>query len=122
MKIRILLIVLFTTLSISCVKDEEDSECFTQMIAYLENAEESYDSQIATIRDPDGTWHTIEQCLEQKALALSFLNLYEETEEEFNTDSYYSKCSEEEKNKINNVLERLIIEMEGDAYIYYDCE
>jgi hypothetical protein len=46
--------------SISCGKDEEDSECFTQMIAYLENAEQSYKSQIMAIRDPDGSWHTIE--------------------------------------------------------------
>jgi hypothetical protein len=60
--------------------------------------------------------------LEQKALALDFLNLYQEAEEEFNTDSYYSTCSDEEKKYINNVLERLIIEMEGDAYIYYNCE
>jgi hypothetical protein len=60
--------------------------------------------------------------LKQKELAQDFLDEYKESENEFNTDPYYSECSAEEKRNISNVLERLIIEMESDATMNYSCD
>jgi hypothetical protein len=124
MKTRFLLITLSViSLSIGCVEEEEeDSECYTQTMLVLETGEQSYKDQIARIRDPDGTWSTLEQCLKQKNLAQGFLDEYKEAENEFNTDPYYSECSAEELRNIRNVLERLIIEMESDVNMNYSCD
>jgi hypothetical protein len=49
MKARFLLITLsILSLSIGCI-EEEDSECYTQMMLYLETGEQSYKDQIARI-------------------------------------------------------------------------
>lgn len=121
MKTRFLsLSLIIISLSIGCV-EEEDSKCFTSQMELLKVTENAYKNQIARIRDPDGWWTTLEQCLEQKDLAQRFLDNYKEDQKKFNSDSFYSECSPEEKRIINNVFERLIIEMDGEININYSC-
>ncbi|MDO6807887.1 hypothetical protein Q4603_04685 [Zobellia galactanivorans] len=122
MKTRLLFPLLLIIINMGCIEDdgeEEQSECAKEWIEYLENMEESYDQQIAIIRNPDGTYYTLEQCEAQLRLANEFLALAEENEEDFNTDS---RCSDKEKFDINNIFERLILEYEADVAITYDCE
>jgi hypothetical protein len=92
------------------------------MLLYFEQGEKSYEEEIARIRNPDGSWSTHEQCLEQKELTLTYLDEYKEAEAEVNAQTDYESCTAEEKRDILNTLERLIIEMESDAYTWYSCD
>jgi hypothetical protein len=122
MKTRFLLILLsILLLSIGCVKEEEETECYRQNMLYLETMEEAYEQKIAAIRHPDGTWDTDWQCERQKNLALDFLEEYDQSHKDINNPDH-NTCTAEELRTLNNILERLIMETETDAYLTYSCD
>ncbi|CAZ94155.1 MULTISPECIES: hypothetical protein [Zobellia] len=125
MKTRLLFPLLLIILNMGCIEDDEKedevSNCAAAMMRYLEETEEAYYAEIAEVRNPDGTFYTLEQCQEQREIAQEYLVTYEEKEEEFN-GPYFSQCSDKEKFDINNIFERLILEMETDVVLTYDCD
>lgn len=122
MKTRFLLIILsILLLNIGCVKEEEETECYRQNMLYLETMENAYKQKIAAIRHPDGTWDTDWQCERQKNLALDFLEEYDQSHKDINNPDH-NTCTAEELGTINNILERLIMETETDAYLTYSCD
>lgn len=124
MKTKYLLIALCIISLLGCGLGEEieTTECYTSMTAWFENTEEVYAQKISFIRNPDGTWSTIEQCRKQHQVTLDFVEEYKEAELELNKTYYAENCTERELGSLKQTANRLILEMEGAADINYNCD
>jgi|GEM_PF-3247728 len=121
MKTKVLLLLALITLSISCgSEDDGPSQCYTAGLNEIQIAIDAYDSEIAAIRDPDGNWHTYEQCVEQHDVAA----LYLQTATTFyaNSDFASNGCSDDEVRELKSRMEAYISELQFDVDVTYDCE
>ena len=121
MKTKVLLLLALITLSISCgSEDDGPSQCYTAGLNEIQIAIDAYDSEIIAIRDPDGNWHTHEQCVQQHDVAANYLQSA--------TDFYAianfanSGCSENEVRELNSRIEAHISELQFDVDVTYDCD
>ncbi len=121
MKTKILLLLAVMTLSLSCgSEDDGPSQCYNAGLNEIQDAIEAYDSEIAAIRDPDGNWHTQEQCEQQHYAAALYLQ--SATEFYANVDFDSNGCSENEKRELNSRFDAYISELQFDVDVTYDCD
>ena len=119
-KIFLLLLVAISFFLGCGSEDDEPSQCYTIMLQEIQDAYDAYDSEILAIRDPDGNWHTQEQCVRQHDVAV----LYLQTATEFyaNTDFSNNGCSDKEQRELNSRFEAYISALQFDVDVTYDCD
>ncbi len=116
-----LLLLVTISVSLSCgSEDDEPSQCYTAGLNEIQNAIEAYDSEIVAIRDPDGNWHTHEQCVQQHDVAALYLQ--SATDFYANADFSNSGCSEKEKKELNSRIEAHISALQFDVDVTYNCD
>lgn len=121
MKINTLLLLACMVLFISCgCEDDEKSDCYKANYDEITFAKAEYDLVIAEIRDPDGSWHTHEQCVEQHEAAEIYLQRFKDAQE--NTDFSNSDCSAAEIRELKSRMVAIISELDADVNINYVCD